>query len=240
MVKKRNKLSPIRELYCVNCHTLLILNLEERRGDEDILCSVCKATFSLKEGISFISKLSNIKEGRCPNCFVDLEFDVESRLHNDLLTCPGCNQAFYIEESLPERTKTVGVYPKNSEKKNHYLVKVLKYYHPQLRINEDGYGWHYFVEEDSFNRKLFLRSFIILTISLALVISLINIPEGYARWSYEFSDWAIDFLGWTLGFSIPSLIVSYIIGKVSKNFRELSVSEINEYIGKYEKKKNKK
>jgi uncharacterized membrane protein YhaH (DUF805 family) len=101
MEKEKNTLSNIRNVFCINCYTRLTLNLAERRGDEQIVCSKCKESFTLEQAKSFLSKISPIKKGKCPNCYEELDFYIKDRVTRELILCPSCNDKFYMSEVIP-------------------------------------------------------------------------------------------------------------------------------------------
>lgn len=98
MPKTTNKLSPLKEVYCINCHVELLPTLAERRGEEDLLCPDCNTSFSIEEAEQFLKKLSPTEEGLCPACDATLAFDIEDRSTNGKIQCPICGDSFYITE----------------------------------------------------------------------------------------------------------------------------------------------
>jgi len=101
LVKTKNEgnLSTIKEVYCIKCHENLKLNLEERKGEKDVFCPICKSEFPLKKGEEFMNKISPVKEGLCPHCREDLTFSVGDRVFNNRIICPLCKKDFTIEGS---------------------------------------------------------------------------------------------------------------------------------------------
>ena len=114
MAKTQWNLSPVKEIYCINCHEELILNPTERKGGE-IVCPKCKASFCLQEAIDFLRNMSPILEGQCPSCWEDLTFDIEDRINKGKLKCPVCGDSFSMEEVLNPSTKVIE--KKEEEKK---------------------------------------------------------------------------------------------------------------------------
>lgn len=104
MAKTQWNLSPVKEIYCINCHEELILNPTERKGG-GIVCPKCKASFCLQEAIDFLSNMSPILEGQCPSCWEDLTFDIEDRINKGEIECPICGDSFSMEEVLNPSTK---------------------------------------------------------------------------------------------------------------------------------------
>lgn len=100
MAQTHPKLSPIKEIYCINCHEELILDLAERRGEKQIICPKCKTSFSIKKAEKFMSNISPITEGQCPGCFGELIFDIEDRISKDKVKCPICGNLFFMKEVL--------------------------------------------------------------------------------------------------------------------------------------------
>jgi len=100
MAQTHPKLSPIKEIYCTNCHEELILDLAERRGEKQIICPKCKTSFSIKKAEKFMSNISPITEGKCPGCFGELIFDIEDRISKDKVKCPICGNLFFMKEVL--------------------------------------------------------------------------------------------------------------------------------------------
>lgn len=105
MVQTHAKLSPLREIYCINCHEELLLNLAERRREENIVCPKCKASFTLGEAEKFLKIISPILEGQCPSCGEDLTFDIKDRINRGKIKCPVCNDFFYMTEVLKHSTQ---------------------------------------------------------------------------------------------------------------------------------------
>jgi uncharacterized protein YbaR (Trm112 family) len=101
LVKTKNEenLSTTKEVYCIKCHENLKLNLEERKGEKDIFCPICKSEFPIKKGEEFMNKISPVKEGLCPHCREDLTFSVGDRVLNNRIICPLCKKDFTIEDS---------------------------------------------------------------------------------------------------------------------------------------------
>jgi len=100
MAQTHPKLSPIKEIYCINCHEELILDLAERRGEKQIICPKCKTSFSIKKAEKFMSNISPITEGKCPGCLGELIFDIEDRISKDKVKCPICKDLFYMREVI--------------------------------------------------------------------------------------------------------------------------------------------
>ncbi len=234
MAQTNTRLSPIKEIYCINCHEELILDLAERRGEKQIICPKCKISFSIKEAEEFMKNISPITEGKCPNCMRELTFDIEDRISKDKIKCPACKDLFYIDE-----VETYNDTPKIEQEENRKeedidTYSILKYYLPDVEKDEDIYGVDYYIKKDGLNKNLFLTWFAILDLSLALIISLVNKPND---WRYTFGDWLLDFLGLALGFLIPSILVAWIIAVNVKGSRKLSEDEIEKYKNKYNSKK---
>lgn len=233
MAQTHSRLSPLREIYCINCHEELILNLAERRGEVPIVCPRCKTSFNIKQAGLFMRSVSPIMEGRCPSCFEDLIFDLDDRIGNKKIKCPLCKDSFYIDEveSSQESTKIKNK-PRNQE--GYDIYSILKYYFPYIRREYNNY----YIKVDKFNRKLFLNVLLILDLSLSLIISIVNKPTGIGSWNYTFGDWVVDFLGQALiGSLIPSLIIATIVGFAIKGERKLSPGEIEGYISRFNSRK---
>lgn len=232
MTQTHRALSPLRETNCINCHEELLLNLAERRGDDLIVCPKCKKSSTIKEAENFMRSISPIIEGSCPACYKELTFDLNDRIGNKKIKCPVCGDSFYIDEvENPNDNSKIPV--KIKSKKEDTTYSILKYYFPEVRKGSDAYGTNYYIKEDSFNKSIFLTWFTILNLSLPLIISLANKPTGMRARSYTFGDWFLDFLGWALGFLIPSLIVAWVIAKNVRGERKLSKVEIDGYKDKY-------
>lgn len=99
------KLSPIKEIYCINCHEELILDSTEKKGEKDIVCPKCDTSFNLLDEHNFLKNLSPIVEGQCPSCWEELTFDIEDRASKDKIKCPLCENSFYITEAINPSTK---------------------------------------------------------------------------------------------------------------------------------------
>ena len=116
MAKTQWDLSPVKEIYCINCHEELILDPTERKGGE-IVCPKCKASFCLQEAIDFLSDMSPILEGQCPSCWEDLTFDIEDRINKEKVKCPICNHLFYMTEVLNPSNQVTKIKEIREEKK---------------------------------------------------------------------------------------------------------------------------
>ena len=108
MTQTHRALSPLREIYCINCHEELILDDAERRGEEVIVCPKCKASFNLTEAAKFLKNVSTISEGPCPSCSRDLTFDIEDRINKGKIKCPACKDFFYMTEVLRSSAQVTG------------------------------------------------------------------------------------------------------------------------------------
>ena len=236
MTQTHPKLSPIKEIYCINCHEELILDLAERRGEKQIICPKCKTSFSIKKAEKFMSNISPITEGQCPSCLEELIFDPDDRIGDKKIKCPICGDYFYIDETVTYQT-THKIEKKRAYHQNNNTYSILKYYFPEVEVHRFKHGTDYYIKDDNFNKNLFLTWFIILDLSLALIVHLVNKPLGKLSWKYTFGDWLLDFVGWALGFLIPSLIVSWIIAKSVKSSRKLSQKEIDEFKNDYNTRK---
>ena len=100
MDQTNTKLSPIKEIYCINCHEELILDAAEKKGEKDIVCPKCDTSFNLLDEHNFLKNLSPIVEGLCPSCWEELVFDIEDRINKGKIECPVCKDSFYMEEVL--------------------------------------------------------------------------------------------------------------------------------------------
>lgn len=226
MSETENKLSPLKEIYCINCYDKLSLNLSERRGEKNIICPKCKKSLTLKEAEHFLKDISPIIEGQCPACERNLLFNIDDRVSKEKIECPVCKDFFYIYEV--ENPK------KEGEKVTDNTYIMLKHFYPDIRKTASGYN----IKADTFNTKLFLILFVIIDITISLIISFIVMDNK--RFRITFGEWLLDFLGYTFfGCSIPSLIVAWIIAKTSKGERKLSQNEIEEAIKKYKSRKEK-
>lgn len=107
MAQIYHELSPLREIYCINCHEELVLDLAERRGEENIVCPKCKTSFTLGEANKFMKNVSPILEGQCPSCWEDLTFDIEDRTNKGEIECPLCKELFYMTEVLNPSTQVI-------------------------------------------------------------------------------------------------------------------------------------
>jgi len=127
MAKTQWNLSPVKEIYCINCHEELILNPTERKGGE-IVCPKCKASFCLQEAIDFLRNMSPILEGQCPSCWEDLTFDIEDRTNKDKIKCPVCKNFFYMREvrTFSSQANTITEEQDNSESDKKAFVLVVE------------------------------------------------------------------------------------------------------------------
>lgn len=128
MAQIYNELSPLREIYCINCHEELVLDLAERRGEENIVCPKCKTSFTLGEANEFMKNVSPILEGQCPSCWEDLTFDIEDRTNKDKIKCPVCKNFFYMREvrTFSSQANTIAEEQDNSESDKKTFVLVVE------------------------------------------------------------------------------------------------------------------
>lgn len=102
---EKKKLSKYKDVYCLYCHTPIVLDLAERRGDKEVYCPSCESHYKISALEEFIGNLSNTTEGQCPNCLVMLEFGIIDRVGKKLITCPACKDSFYLNEVILESSK---------------------------------------------------------------------------------------------------------------------------------------
>lgn len=98
MAQSEGNLFPFKNILCPNCNEELILSLQERRGNEEIRCPLCKKEFSRREVNTFIENSCTLVSGDCPSCGTSLDFDYELFSSRDLFECIECNESFYLNE----------------------------------------------------------------------------------------------------------------------------------------------